>query len=366
VAAALDRAMATVIVLGLGHVGRPLAAVIARAHDVWGHDIDPAAVQGAKGPQVEPALGSLLDRPSLHLGLPDEPADVVVVAVPTPMGPDGADTRAVVAASRDGAERLRPGGLLLVVSTCPVGTARELAQALGRPVATSPERGMPGRMVEEMLTQPRLVGGTTPEVTEHAVAFVRSWAVGAVEPVAPEEAELCKLVENSWRDVSIAFANDLATTAEALGLDPHRVVRLAEGHPRVQLARPGIGVGGHCLPVDPQFLPDTMVMSAVARQRNQARTQSQIERIRAEAAARGAQTIGVLGLAYKPDTADARNAPAVVIASALGAVAHDPFVAVSEVHQGSLDEVLGCDLVVKLVGHRAYQGLSVGLDLTGA
>lgn len=353
-----------VLVLGLGHVGRPLAGVLARRHTVWAHDIAPAAMAALDGAHVEPALEALLAASSLRRGLPDGPVDVAVVAVGTPLGPDGADLGAVEAAAAQAAACLVPEGLLLLVSTCPVGTARRLAQALGRPVATSPERGLPGRMVEEMLTTPRLVGGTDAPTTERAVAFVRSWCLGAVEAVAPEEAELCKLAENSWRDVAIAFANDLATTAEALGLSAERVVRLAEGHPRVALARPGIGVGGHCLPVDPHFLPDTMVLSAAARRQNVARTEALVARVRAEAAARGARSVGFLGLAYKPDTADARHAPAIAIVQAVGGPAHDPHVQVEGIEQVPLDGVLACDLVVKLVAHRAYAGVPVDLDLT--
>jgi UDP-N-acetyl-D-mannosaminuronic acid dehydrogenase len=356
--------MARVCLLGLGHVGRPLAAVLARVHDVWAHDTAPAVLEAARGPQVEPGLEAVSSLPSLRLERPDGPVDVVVVAVGTPLGPSGADLRAVHRAAADAAELLGDDGLLLLVSTCPVGTARKLAERLGRPVATSPERGMPGRMLEEMITNPRLVGGTDAATTDAAVAFVRTWCTGLVDPVEPEEAELCKLVENSWRDVSIAFANDLATTCERLGLDPQRVTRLAEGHPRVRLARPGIGVGGHCLPVDPHFLPPSMELSRAARSRNHARTHTLVERIRRTAQERGAVTIGCLGLAYKADVADARNAPAVRIVAALGAVAHDPLVTVPGMKQAPLDEVLACDLVVKLVPHQAYARVWADLDLT--
>jgi len=336
-----------VVVVGLGHVGGPLHEVLRRTHQVWGVDRD----------ATRPGAGEA----------PDEPVDIAIVAVPTPMGPHGPDTSAVEAAARQASGWLVADGLLIVASTCPVGTCRRLAEALGRPVVAMPERGIPERMGEEMVSLDRVVGGTHPEATEAAVAFVRTWCRGQVHGVVAEEAELIKLVENSWRDVAIAFVNDLATTAEGLGLDPGRLVRLAEGHPRVSLARPGIGVGGHCLPVDPQFLPESMTMSAAARRANEHRTSVVLTQIRTAAEAAGAERVGVLGLTYKPGVADVRNAPAVWLAEQLGALAHDPLVppeATPSVARGDLDDVLACGWVVKLVGHEAYEGVPVDQDLT--
>ena len=336
-----------VAVVGLGHVGGPLSAVLRRHHEVFGVDRDPT-VPGAGPP-------------------PEEPVDIVVIAVPTPLGPEGPELSAVHAAAVRGVRWLVPDGLLVLASTCPVGTARGLAEALGRDVVSLPERGIPERMTEEMVQLDRLVGGTSPAATARAAAWVRTWCRGRVHEVTAEEAELVKLVENSWRDVSIAFVNDLATTAEAMGLDPARLVTLAEGHPRVALARPGIGVGGHCLPVDPHFLPATMTMSAAARAANTARTRQVLETVRAAVRARGATTVGVLGLTYKPEVADLRHSPALALAEALGALAHDPLVAEAttpSVRRGSVAEVLACDLVVKLVAHGTYDSLTVDLDLT--
>jgi len=339
--------VARVVVIGLGHVGGPLREVVAAVHRVWGVDRDPA-VPGAGPP-------------------PDEPVDIAIVAVPTPMGPEGPDTSAVHRAARQASGWLTPDGLLLVASTCPVGTARQLAAALGRDVVATPERGIPERMAEEMVSLDRVVGGTSPEATARAVAFVHTWCRGEVTAATAEEAELTKLVENSWRDVAIAFVNDLATTAEGLGLEPERLVALAQGHPRVSLLRPGIGVGGHCLPVDPQFLPPSMTVSHAARAANRRRTEVVLARIRRAMAAAGAGSVGVLGLTYKPEVADVRNSPAVALAAALDALAHDPLVdaaATPSVRRGSLRAVRRCDLVVKLVGHRAYEGVAVDLDLS--
>ena len=333
-----------VAVVGLGHVGGPLSAVLRRHHEVFGVDRDPT-VPGAGPP-------------------PEEPVDIVVIAVPTPLGPEGPELSAVHAAAVRGVRWLVPDGLLVLASTCPVGTARGLAEALGRDVVSLPERGIPERMTEEMVQLDRLVGGTSPAATARAAAWVRTWCRGRVHEVTAEEAELVKLVENSWRDLSIAFVNELETASRGLGLDGARIARLASSHPRVDLPVPGIGVGGHCLPVDPHFLPPGMVLPRMARRINDGRVDEMVARIRSVAHG----TTGVLGLAYKPGVADARNAPAVAIVQKLWAMgievlAHDPYVGDVGVPRGELAEVLRCDVVVRLVDHVDYAAIHVDLDL---
>ncbi len=354
--------MQDVVIHGLGHVGLPLAAAIARAHRVWG--VDPRGQGVLEGAEREPGL--LEAVASLTLGRPPKLVDVAIVAVPTPLAAEGrADLGAVGAATADALGNLKDGGLLLLASTCPVGTARGLVVPEGVAVASLPERGLPGRMLAEVVGATRLVGGVGEAATARAVAFVRSWCEGEVVGVQAEEAELAKLLENSWRDVSIAFANEAERAARQLGLDGARVLRLAATHPRVELAVPGIGVGGHCLPVDPHFLPAEMALPRLARQVNDGRVDEMAARILE--AHRGGR-IGCLGLAYKPGVADARNAPAVAIVERLlGAgvdvVAHDPFVGEVGVPRVGLEEALGCALVVRLVDHGAYAEREVDLDL---
>jgi UDP-N-acetyl-D-mannosaminuronic acid dehydrogenase len=287
--------------------------------------------------------------------------------VPTPLAEEGsADLSAVQAATADALRHLRPDGLLLLASTCPVGTARGLVVPEGVSVASLPERGLPGRMLAEVIGASRLVGGVGEGATERAVAFVSSWCEGEVLGVSAEEAELAKLVENSWRDLSIAFANEVEGAARGLGLDGARVLRLASTHPRVELAVPGIGVGGHCLPVDPHFLPAEVTLPRVARRINDGRIDDMVARIRAAAPHGG--RVGCLGLAYKPGVADVRNAPAVAIverllAAGIDVVAHDPYVGEVGVPRCGLEEALGCGFVVRLVDHGAYGDRAVDLDL---
>lgn len=351
--------MHDVVILGLGHVGLPLAAVISSTHRVWG--VDPRGEAVFDAVDLEPGLAEAVA--GIQLGEPAAAVDVGIIAVPTPLGPAGADLSAVQAATARLIPWMRPDGLVLLASTCPVGTLASLSVPSTMALATLPERGMPGRMLAEMTGAPRLVGGRDAASSDRAVAFVQTWCDGPVHAVAAEEAELAKLVENSWRDLSIAFANQVATAAEALGLHGARVLQLASTHPRVQLAQAGIGVGGHCLPVDPHFLPASVTLARAARAANEARTAWMVARIREAAKGR---SVGCLGLAYKPDTADARNAPAVAIVKALGALAYDPHVQVPGVRQGRLADVLACGLVVKLVAHTAFAGIDVALDLTGA
>ncbi len=353
--------MQDVVIHGLGHVGLPLAAAIGRVHHVWG--VDPRGWAVLEGAERESGLVEAVA--SLQMDAPPASVDVAIVAVPTPLGGEGAaDLSAVRSATACALEVLREGGLLLLASTCPVGTARGLSVPAGVAVASLPERGLPGRMLAEVVGAARLVGGVGEAATDRAVAFVATWCDGPVIGVSAEEAELAKLVENSWRDLSIAFANEVETAARGLGLDGSRVLQLASTHPRVDLAVPGIGVGGHCLPVDPHFLPAGMVLPRVARGINDGRVDEMVERIRARASGR----VGVLGLAYKPGVADARNAPAVAIVERLRAegidvVAHDPYVGDVDVPRGSLEDVLACGLVVRLVDHGATADVEVHLDL---
>lgn len=352
--------MSDVVIHGLGHVGLPLAAAMARAHTVWG--VDPRGEAVLDGIDQEPGLAEAVA--GIRLGAPPAPVDVAVVAVPTPLKNMQADLTAVASATQDALQNLRAGGLLLLASTCPVGTARSLEVPEGVAVASLPERGLPGQMLAEVIGAARLVGGVGEEAMERARAFVETWCDGAVIGVEAEEAELAKLVENSWRDLSIAFVNELETACRGLGLHGARIAQLASSHPRVDLPVPGIGVGGHCLPVDPHFLPPGMVLPRMARRINDGRVDEMVARIRAVAHG----TTGVLGLAYKPGVGDARNSPAVAIVQKLWAMgievlAHDPYVGDVGVPRGELDEVLRCDVVVRLVDHVAYAAFRVDLDL---
>ncbi|MEZ4238045.1 MAG: nucleotide sugar dehydrogenase [Myxococcota bacterium] len=368
-------------VVGLGRVGLPTAALAAVHGDrVVGVDraaaVREAVRQGRVG-AAEPGLEALVAR-ALHLGLTVAeaavPADVTVLCVPTPLGPHGADLADLDDAVSAVVRVAPPDGLVLVASTVPVGTTERVAAQLpGRAVAYCPERVLPGDALREMTENPRVVGGVDPAAGERAAAWLRGWVRGPVERTDARTAELAKLVENAARDVEVALANTVAGLAEALGVDAARLHRIVGQHPRVRLLAPGIGVGGHCLPVDPWFAigaaPAQTALLRTAREVNEAVTTSWAERIAAAARRAGARRIGLLGLAYKPDTDDLRHAPALRIARALQAefdvVAADPWVTGAEVEGipvRSVDEVVACDVVALLVAHTALLGVQVPAD----
>ncbi|MCA9492959.1 MAG: nucleotide sugar dehydrogenase, partial [Myxococcales bacterium] len=283
-----------------------------------------------------------------------------LLCVGTPLRDGSADLGDLLAAA-DAVDRVAPDGALVVIeSTVPVGTTDLLASRHPRLAwAVAPERVLPGDALREIAANDRVVGGA-PEAAERAARLLRTICAGRVEVVDARTAELAKLVENASRDVELAFANTVASLAEGFGVALPQLLELVRRHPRVRLLQPGIGVGGHCLPVDPWFLveaqPDRARLLAAARSVNDAVPGAWVERI-----ARHAGTIGLLGLSYKPDTDDRRASPAVTIARTLAetrdVLVHDPHGTEADLRSGSLDEVLGRDVVVHLVAHRAYRGL---------
>ncbi len=354
------------MVVGLGRVGLPTAVLLAEAgHAVVGVERDPAlreAVAAARAGGGEPGLRERLAAVALRVEAEPPAADVYVVCVATPLGEDGrsadlGDLEAAVAS----VDRAAPDGALVVLeSTIPVGTTEGIAARHPRLlVAVAPERVLPGDALREIARNDRVVGGS-PDAAGRAAELLGTICAGRIDVVDARTAELAKLVENAARDVEIALANTVAALAAELGVDEGRLFDLARRHPRIRLLQPGIGVGGHCLPVDPWFLvraaPERAGLLRAAREVNDAVPLAWVERIAAHPG-----RIGLLGLSYKPDTDDRRASPAVVVARALArsreVVVHDPFGPEPGLRDGGLDEVLGCDVVVHLVAHAAYRGL---------
>jgi UDP-N-acetyl-D-mannosaminuronic acid dehydrogenase len=365
-----------VCVVGLGRVGLPAAARSAAAgHSVTAVDRDQAAVARATGPHpTEPGLAELIDagRASgrLRFAVAPVPAEVYVVCVGTPLRPGTheADLADLTAAVQDVAGQCPADALVLIESTVPVGTTERLAHLLraGRPgvrVAAAPERILPGNVLVELAREPRVVGGVDPASADAAAVYLESCGSGRVERTDSRTAELCKLVENAARDVEIALANTVAAVARRAGVDPYALRALVNQHPRVKLRVPGIGVGGHCLPVDPWFLigacPEETGLLATAREVNDGAVERWVAAIRRVAEGR---EVGLLGLGYKPDSDDLRLSPAVAIAVALSA--EGPVVVADPYHEriGGLQVVsaaraLSAPVVVLLVAHRAYRDL---------
>lgn len=362
--------------VGLGRVGLPTAALSAVAGDrVTGADssaeVRSAVERGVAG-GAEPGLPGLLRRAldrGFTVSAAPTPADVTAICVPTPVSDDH---RPALGCFWDAVQAVDavapPDGLVIVASTVPVGTTERVAARLRtRSVVCCPERVLPGDAVREMVENPRIVGGD-PAATARAVDWLRGWARGPIDVSDARTAELAKLLENAARDVEIALANTVAAAAEAVGVDPERVAELVSRHPRVKLLRAGIGVGGHCLPVDPWFVvdaaPGATGLLRAAREVNEAVPARWAARIAAEAERVGARRIGLLGLAYKPETDDVREAPAVRIARLLqprfDVVAADPYVArVDGIDVRPVEDVLASDVVVLLVAHRALRDVVV-------
>lgn len=325
-----------VCVVGLGYIGLPMASLLAsRGLQVVGVDTSPRVVEtvGRGGihlaePDLDMLVRSAVGSGHLRAASEPEPADVFVLAVPTPLGADHEpDLSAVEAATAAIAPYLRRGNLVILESTVPVGTTEEVVggalRAAGHAVGSDvllahcPERVLPGRTLTEMVENDRVVGGVNEASIDAAVAFYEGFVRGEVIGTDSRTAEMVKLAENSFRDVNIAFANELSMICASHGVSVWNLIRLANRHPRVNILQPGPGVGGHCIAVDPWFLisgsPDRARLVRAGREVNELKPEWVIERVKSCVGRVHEPVIAVLGLTYKADIEDLRESPAVQI-----------------------------------------------------
>ena len=370
----------TVAVIGCGYVGYPLALVLVDAgYTVTAIDTDPSVVDAINEgvprrheADVQKLAVEVRETGRLTAASQLTPSDVYVIAVPTPLDSSGRrpDLGAVEAATRTIARVISEGELVVVESTVPPGTTerrvKEILAASGiEPdrllVAHCPERVFPGNTVEELLEAPRVVGGTTPAATAEAAAFYRSFVTAPVTETTATAAELSKLMENAHRDVNIALTNEVSEIARAHGVDPYDVIEIANLHPRVEYLRPGIGVGGHCIPVDPWFLTDDDDgVIAAARRLNDDRPGVIAKGIAAQLRAEAFHSVLIIGTAYKPDVIDERNAPALAVATHLRESGFDVTVTDPTIPERVLDlgdALASHDAYVVLVPHRHIESL---------
>ena len=339
----VDRCL-TVCVVGLGYIGLPTAAVFAdNGANVIGVDIDQIVVDTINQGRIhiiEPGLGPIVSRVvrdgSLRGCTEPEPADAFLIAVPTPfMDGHVPDLSYVEAAARVIAPVLRKGNLVILESTSPVGTTENLATWLSRErtdlsfpgaagtnidvnIAYCPERVLPGNVLTELVENDRVIGGLTPECASKGADLYRVFLRGECLITDARTAEMCKLTENAFRDVNIAFANELSVISDELDINVWELVALANKHPRVNILQPGPGVGGHCIAVDPWFIVNSAPTSAnlirTAREINDNKPDyvvAQVEEIVKDfASASQAPVIACMGLAFKPDIDDLRESPA--------------------------------------------------------
>lgn len=391
----VDPSAVTVSVLGLGYIGLPTCLEFANAgFPVVGVDVNEDVVESLNRGEVhfyEEGLehwhAEVRKRGLLRATTQPEPADVFFIAVPTPILPDKtADMRYVEAATEAIASVIKPRALVVLVSTCPPRTCVDLIAKVIKAktgldhetdyeLAHCPERVLPGAILKEFRENARIVGGTTDRATDRALELYRR----IVDPdklyrTDATTAEMCKLMENTFRDVNIALANEVGKVCRLLGIDEHEAIHLANLHPRVNYLTPGIGVGGHCIPVDPWFIiekarKETPLMQA-ARLVNDKRPQEVVEEILDEAAV---GPIALFGLAFKSNVDDLRESPAVHIAELLAQHETDPVLVVEpfiyelpiqlreypNVRLVSAEEGLEADTVVALVAHSTFRELAL-------
>lgn len=354
----------TISLIGLGYIGLPTAAILAsRMGNVVGVDVNKDVVESITNGNVktlEPGLTELLAQVSgsaLRAVTTPEAADAFIIAVPTPITEDHKpDISYVRSAALSLAPVLRAGNLIILESTSPVGTTEQMAQWLAeaRPdlsfpqqagdgadiqVAYCPERILPGKMLEELIHNDRIVGGLTRTASDMAATLYRLFVEGEIHITSVRTAELCKLAENSFRDVNIAYANELSMICDKLDIDVQELISLANHHPRVNILQPGCGVGGHCIPVDPWFIVDSAPEEArlirTAREVNDSKPDWMVNKIKQTITVYLKEhpekqikdvSIACYGISYKEGTNDLRNSPALKIVQKLDAIGCQLFV----------------------------------------
>lgn len=401
----------TISVVGLGYIGLPTAAVIAsRQQKVVGVDVNEKVVETINQGRIhiaEPDLNMIVhaavSEGYLTATTQAQPADAFLIAVPTPFinSPGNTshkpDLSYIQAASEAIAPVLAPGNLVILESTSPVGATEKMAEWLARArpdlsfpqnegensdirIAHCPERVLPGQVIRELVENARVIGGMTKACTQAACDLYRIFVKGECIGTTARTAEMTKLTENSFRDVNIAFANELSTICHQLDIDVWELIRLANRHPRVNILQPGAGVGGHCIAVDPWFIigscPERAKVIRTAREVNDDKpgwvlqqVEQALEQVQAGDPDRPPESIAVacFGISFKPDIDDLRESPALDIAARLSHLGYRLFIV--EPHIDELPEVLNqphvqsasmeealaqADVVCILVRHRTF------------
>lgn len=341
------KAVSRICVVGLGYIGLPTAAVFAgKGIDVVGVDTRKDLVEAVNQGRPhfgEPNLDTLVRRvvedKKLRATMKPEPADAFLIAVPTPFkGDKQPDLSYIEAAAQSIAPVLEKGNLIILESTSPVGATEMMTNLLAGlrkdlsfptqlgelsdiRVAHCPERVLPGRILEEVVNNARIIGGMTRKCAQQAVSLYKIVVEGECHVTNARTAEMAKLTENAYRDVNIAFANELSVICDRFGINVWEMIRMANLHPRVNILSPGPGVGGHCIAVDPWFIVDSAPEDArlirSARVINDEKPLYVVRKIEAKARALVDPVIALFGLAYKPDVDDLRESPAVHIVQML-------------------------------------------------
>lgn len=397
----------TISIIGLGYIGLPTAAVFAsRKVKVIGVDVNPHAVDTINRgeihivePHLDMVVHAAVTEGYLRATTTPEAADAFLIAVPTPFkdgpaGPNLPDMDYIEAASRSIAPVLKKGDLVILESTSPVGATEQMAAWLAeaRPdltfpqthgeasdirVAHCPERVLPGQVLRELVQNDRVIGGMTAKCSDAAARLYKIFVQGECVITNARTAEMCKLTENSFRDVNIAFANELSIICDKLGINVWELIKLANRHPRVNILQPGPGVGGHCIAVDPWFIvsaaPKEAKLIRSAREVNDVKPHYVADQVLSAASTVTDPVIACLGLAFKPDIDDLRESPAMEVVQLL-AGHRTGQVIVAEPHIEHLppslakfdnielvsaeDAVKRANIIVMLVSHQAFYAIN--------
>ena len=390
-----------ICIMGLGYIGLPTAALLAnRGYQVHGVDVNQYAIDTINRgeihivePELDTFVRSAVKSGSLIANIDPAESDIFMIAVPTPFHTDKLNevTKSpipnvdyIVDATKKIALYIKPGNLILLESTSPVGTTDMMADILKKEgvdidnvfIAHSPERVLPGHIMRELIENDRVVGGINNESTKKAADFYRTFVAGEVLETTAKTAEMAKLTENSFRDVNIAFANELSILCDDMDIDVRELVLLANKHPRVNVLSPGCGVGGHCISVDPWFIVDSAngkaKMIEQARRTNDYKADWVVEKIKNQALQFEKENgrvpvIACMGLAFKPDIDDLRESPALYISEnlnhSLNVVVVEPNISIHDSLQlVSYKQGLQADICVYLVAHSQFSKLKLKGD----
>lgn len=390
--------MQKVCVMGLGYVGLPTASLLAnRGFQVHGVDVNSKVIETiGRGeahisePDLDVLVRAAVNSGNLTAALEPTEAEVFIIAVPTPFKDNHVpDISYIEAATKAIASYIAEGNLIILESTSPVGTTEKIAAWLKKwrsnlevdasvYIAHCPERVLPGQTLKELVINDRVIGGINAASAEKAAEFYRQFVTGEILCTQARTAELAKLTENAFRDVNIAFANELSLICDKLDIDIWELIELANRHPRVNILQPGPGVGGHCIAVDPWFIvnsaPEEAQLIRTAREVNDNKPTQVVTKIKALAAKFKQPKIACLGLSYKADIDDLRESPAVLVVEKLAhegtedILVVEPYIKelplrlqkVENVQLVSLKTGINdADIVVFLVSHREFKNINL-------